>query len=291
MSVYEVLDDRFRACAAGDQQLELLAAGCRWAEGPLYVPAGRYAIWSDIPNDRLLRWDETDGAVSTFRQPAGYVNGNTLDRQGRLVSCEQGNRRVTRTEHDGSVTVLADRSEGQRLNSPNDAAVSSDGADLVHRPRFRDHQRLRGPPRRQRDRRLQRVPDRPRGRRGRRRRRGDARPERHRVQRRRAHPVRLRQPRQRGARLRRRARRADPRRPACVRLVGNGELRQHPARRSRPALGGGRSTTACTATTRTARCSGGSVSRSSSPTSASPARSATACSSPPPRRSTRSSCR
>jgi gluconolactonase len=135
-ALYEVLDDRFRACAAGDQQLELLAGGCRWAEGPLYVPAGRYAIWSDIPNDRLLRWDEIDGAISTFRQPAGYVNGNTLDRQGRLVSCEQGNRRVTRTEHDGSVTVLADRYDGRRLNSPNDAAVSSDGAVWFTDPDF-----------------------------------------------------------------------------------------------------------------------------------------------------------
>jgi gluconolactonase len=134
--LYEVLDDRFRICAAGDQQLEQLAGGCRWAEGPLYVPAGRYAIWSDIPNDRLLRWDETDGSVSTFRQPAGYVNGNTLDPQGRLVSCEQGNRRITRTEHDGSITVLAERYDGKRLNSPNDAAVSSDGAVWFTDPDF-----------------------------------------------------------------------------------------------------------------------------------------------------------
>jgi gluconolactonase len=135
-TLYEVLDERFRACVAGDQQLEQLSGGCRWAEGPLYVPAGRYAIWSDIPNDRLMRWDETNGVVSTFRQPAGYINGNTLDRHGRLVSCEQGNRRVTRTEHDGSVTVLADRYDGKRLNSPNDAAVGSDGAVWFTDPDF-----------------------------------------------------------------------------------------------------------------------------------------------------------
>jgi gluconolactonase len=84
-SVYEVLDERFGALAGGDQQLEQLATGCRWTEGPVYVPAGRYVVWSDIPNDRLLRWDETNGVVSTFREPAGYVNGNVLDRQGRLV--------------------------------------------------------------------------------------------------------------------------------------------------------------------------------------------------------------
>src|SRR4051794_1241024 len=134
--LYDVLDARFRLCAAGDQQLEVLSGGCRWSEGPLYVPAGRYAIWSDIPNDRLLRWDETNGVVSTFRHPAGYINGNTLDRQGRLISCEQGNRRVSRTEHDGTITVLADRYAGKRLNSPNDAAVGSDGAVWFTDPDF-----------------------------------------------------------------------------------------------------------------------------------------------------------
>lgn len=127
LPLFEVLDDRFRRCASGDQQLEVLYRGSRWAEGPIYFPAGRQLIWSDIPNDRLLRWDETTGTVGVFRSPAGFVNGNTIDRQGRLVSCEQGNRRVTRTEHDGSITVLADRFEGRRLNSPNDAAVRSDG--------------------------------------------------------------------------------------------------------------------------------------------------------------------
>ncbi|MFD3838244.1 SMP-30/gluconolactonase/LRE family protein [Streptomyces sp. NPDC058642] len=137
-SLYEVLDDRFRTekCAAGDLQLETLHVGSRWAEGPLYVPAWRQLIWSDIPNDRMLRWDEASGAVSVFRSPAGYSNGNTLDREGRLITCEQGNRRVTRTEHDGSVTVIADRYRGKRLNSPNDAAVKSDGSIWFSDPDF-----------------------------------------------------------------------------------------------------------------------------------------------------------
>ncbi|MFF2407254.1 SMP-30/gluconolactonase/LRE family protein [Streptomyces sp. NPDC058092] len=134
----EVLDDRFRTekCIVGDLQLETLHVGSRWAEGPLYIPAWRQLIWSDIPNDRMLRWDETTGAVSVFRSPAGHSNGNTLDREGRLITCEQGNRRVTRTEHDGSVTVLADRYRGKRLNSPNDAAVKSDGSIWFSDPDF-----------------------------------------------------------------------------------------------------------------------------------------------------------
>ncbi|RSN03539.1 gluconolactonase [Nonomuraea sp. WAC 01424] len=124
---FEALDERF-ATVGGDDRLERLHTGTRWAEGPLYVPAGRYLVWSDIPNERMLRWDETTGAVGTFRRPSGYVNGNTLDREGRMISCEQGNRRVTRTEHDGSITVIADRWQGRRLNSPNDAVVRSDGS-------------------------------------------------------------------------------------------------------------------------------------------------------------------
>ncbi|MER5317873.1 SMP-30/gluconolactonase/LRE family protein [Streptosporangium roseum] len=124
---FETLDDRFKACR-GDDRIERLHTGCRWAEGPAYFPAGRFLVWSDIPNDRMLRWDEMTGTVGPFRQPAGYTNGHTVDREGRLVSCEQGNRRVTRTEHDGSVTVIADRWEGRRLNSPNDVVVKSDGS-------------------------------------------------------------------------------------------------------------------------------------------------------------------
>jgi gluconolactonase len=136
--VYEVLDERFRTgrCTKGDMRLEQLYGECRWAEGPLYLPAWRQVVWSDIPNDRILRWDEATGAVGVFRTPAGNSNGNTLDRQGRLITCEQGNRRVTRTEHDGSVTVVADRFEGKRLNSPNDAVVRSDGSIWFSDPDF-----------------------------------------------------------------------------------------------------------------------------------------------------------
>lgn len=124
---FDVLDERFERLIVGTTKLDRLHDGCRWAEGPAYFPAGRYLLWSDIPNDRMLRYDECNGAVSVFRQPAGYANGHTVDRQGRLVSCEHGNRRVTRTEIDGSVTVLADRHLGRRLNSPNDVVVDRGG--------------------------------------------------------------------------------------------------------------------------------------------------------------------
>jgi gluconolactonase len=125
--VWQRLDDRF-AKVDGDEKVLVIGTGCRWAEGPVYFPAGRFFAWSDIPNDRMLRWDETTGAVGVYRSPAGYTNGHTLDREGRLVSCEQGNRRVTRTEHDGTITVLVDNWNGRRLNSPNDVVVRSDGS-------------------------------------------------------------------------------------------------------------------------------------------------------------------
>lgn len=121
-------DPRFNARVIGHTLLEKLFTGCRWAEGPAYFAAGRYLVWSDIPNDRLMRFDETDGSVSVFRQSSNNANGNTTDRQGRLVTCEHLTRRVTRTEHDGTITVLADRFEGKRLNSPNDVVVKSDGS-------------------------------------------------------------------------------------------------------------------------------------------------------------------
>ena len=127
-SPFETLDPRFAALINTSATLERLATGCRWAEGPAYFPAGRYLVWSDVPNDRILRWDESDGHVSEFRSPAGYTNGHTVDRQGRLVSCEHLARRVTRTDIDGTITVLADRYQGQRLNSPNDVVVRSDGS-------------------------------------------------------------------------------------------------------------------------------------------------------------------
>jgi len=125
---YEIIDPRFGALVNGNAQVEKLFTGCLWAEGPAWFAAGRYLVWSDIPNDRMLRFDETDGSVSVFRQPAGNSNGNTVDRQGRLVSCEHGNRRVSRTEFDGTIITIADRWQGKRFNSPNDAVVKSDGS-------------------------------------------------------------------------------------------------------------------------------------------------------------------
>jgi gluconolactonase len=121
-----VHDPRFGALVIGHALLDRLYTGMRWAEGPAYFPAGRYLVWSDIPNDRLMRLDETDGSVSVFRSPCNNANGNTTDHEGRLVTCEHRGRRVTRTEHDGSITVLADRFEGKRLNSPNDLVIKSD---------------------------------------------------------------------------------------------------------------------------------------------------------------------
>ena len=108
--------------------VERVATGFRWAEGPVYFPAGRYVLFSDIPNNRIMRFSEDDGHVSVFRQPSMNSNGNTIDREGRLITCEHSGRRVTRTELDGSITVIADKYNGKRLNSPNDAAVASDGA-------------------------------------------------------------------------------------------------------------------------------------------------------------------
>jgi gluconolactonase len=125
-SPYEHLDPEFRRCVNRHARVERLYAGCRWAEGPAWFPAHGRLVWSDIPNDRLLCWDEATGAVGEFRKPSNFANGNTIDRQGRLVSCEHGARRVTRTEHDGAVTVLADRFEGRRFNSPNDVVVRAD---------------------------------------------------------------------------------------------------------------------------------------------------------------------
>jgi gluconolactonase len=136
MSLYEILDERFRACFNKNARLDHLYTGCRWAEGPAYFPAGRYLVWSDIPNDRMLRYDEATDGVAVFRSPAGYTNGHTVDRLGRLVSCEHGNRRVTRTEFDGSISVLADAYDGKRLNSPNDVVVRSDGSVWFSDPAY-----------------------------------------------------------------------------------------------------------------------------------------------------------
>jgi gluconolactonase len=124
----ESFDARFDALCARHIRVERLWTGARWAEGPAWFAAGRYLLWSDIPNNRLMRWDETDNSVSTFRAPSNFTNGNSVDRQGRLISCEHQTRRVTRTEHDGTVTVLADRFEGRRFNAPNDLVERSDGS-------------------------------------------------------------------------------------------------------------------------------------------------------------------
>ena len=124
---YEVYDERFRAILPDSLRVVRHHTGMDWAEGPVYVADGDYLLWSDIPNDRILRYSDADG-VSVFREPCGYTNGHYLDAQGRLLSCEHGGRRVSRTEADGSVTTLADNYQGNRLNSPNDLVVKSDGS-------------------------------------------------------------------------------------------------------------------------------------------------------------------
>lgn len=134
--VFEVLDPRFSTAVRFSARLDHLYDGCRWAEGPAYFAAGRYLVWSDIPNDRTLRYDEAADRVGPFQASSGYANGHTTDRQGRLVSCEHGNRRVTRIEHDGSTTVIADRYDGKRLNSPNDVVVHSGGAVYFTDPAY-----------------------------------------------------------------------------------------------------------------------------------------------------------
>jgi gluconolactonase len=123
-----VLDPRFHRIVPGSARIERLWTGSRWAEGPAWFPAHNTLVWSDIPNDRMLRFDALSGQTAVFRQPARNSNGNTVDREGRLVTCEHGGRQVTRTEHDGSITVLASHYEGRRLNSPNDVVVKSDGS-------------------------------------------------------------------------------------------------------------------------------------------------------------------
>jgi len=130
------LDDAFRKYHLPLTKVERLATGCRWAEGPVWMGDARCLIWSDIPNNRMLRWDEETGAVSVYRKPSGYANGNTRDRQGRLLTCEHGGRRVSRTEPDGRVVTLVDRFENRKLNSPNDIVCKSDGSVWFTDPTF-----------------------------------------------------------------------------------------------------------------------------------------------------------
>jgi gluconolactonase len=131
-----VLDPRFNALRIASASVECLYQGARWSEGPVWFGDGRYLLWSDIPNDRILRWDEESGQVGVFRKSSNNANGNTRDREGRLVTCEHLTRRVTRTEYDGSITVLADRYDGKPLNSPNDVVVKSDGSIWFTDPTF-----------------------------------------------------------------------------------------------------------------------------------------------------------
>jgi gluconolactonase len=132
----EVLDPRFLTYRIVSAAVERLAQGMRWAEGPVWFGDGRYLLWSDIPNNRIMKWEEETGAVSVFRKPSNHANGHTRDRQGRLVGCEHGGRRIVRTEYDGSLTVLMDSFDGKRLNSPNDIVVKSDGSVWFTDPPF-----------------------------------------------------------------------------------------------------------------------------------------------------------
>jgi gluconolactonase len=130
-ALYQIDDPAFSQLIIGSAKLDLLYSGCRWAEGPVWFDDLQCLLWSDIPNQRILRWAADaagGGQVTSFRQPSNFANGQTRDRQGRLVTCEHGLRRVVRTEADGSITVLADSYQGKPLNSPNDVVVCSDGS-------------------------------------------------------------------------------------------------------------------------------------------------------------------
>jgi gluconolactonase len=131
-----ILDPSFAKYRIASAKVERLATGLRWSEGPVWFGDGRYLLWSDIPNNRILKWEEETGAVSVFRKPSSNANGNTRDRQGRLVTCEHDARRVTRTEYDGTITVIADRYDGKPLNSPNDVVCRSDGSIWFTDPPF-----------------------------------------------------------------------------------------------------------------------------------------------------------
>jgi len=124
----EIVADEFSACFPSHARIERLWTGARWSEGPAWFAAGRYLLWSDIPNNRMLRWDETNGQVSIFRAPSNNSNGNSVDATGRLISCEHLSRRVTRTNYNGSISILADRYDGKRFNSPNDLVAKRDGS-------------------------------------------------------------------------------------------------------------------------------------------------------------------
>jgi gluconolactonase len=133
---FQIVDPSFAKYRIGNAGVERLTTGYRWAEGPVWFGDARCLLWSDIPNNRIMRWDEETGDVTVFRKPSNYANGNTRDRQGRLVTCEHDARRVTRTEYDGSITVILDRFDGKPLNSPNDVVVRSDDSVWFTDPPF-----------------------------------------------------------------------------------------------------------------------------------------------------------
>jgi len=130
------LDNRFRKYIVGNTVIKRLYTGTLWSEGPAWNGVGRYLVWSDIPNNVQMRWIEEDGRITTFRNPSGYSNGNTFDFQGRQLSCEHGGRRVVRYEYDGTTTVIAEKFEGKRLNSPNDIVVHPDGGIWFSDPTY-----------------------------------------------------------------------------------------------------------------------------------------------------------
>jgi gluconolactonase len=132
----KIIDPSFARYRIAQTKVERIASGMRWCEGPVWFGDGRYLLWSDIPNNRIMKWDEETGRVSVFRRPSNNANGNTRDRQGRLLTCEHDTRRVTRTEYDGSITVIADRFDGKPLNSPNDIVCKSDGSIWFTDPPF-----------------------------------------------------------------------------------------------------------------------------------------------------------
>ncbi|WP_027834119.1 SMP-30/gluconolactonase/LRE family protein [Maritalea myrionectae] len=134
--LYQIIEPEFQKLVLANSQLERLWTGGRWCEGPAWFPAGKYVIWSDIPNNRTLRWDETSGSISEFERPAGYQNGHTVDNDGRLISCEHQGRCISRIEHDGTTTTLARTFEGKRFNSPNDVIVKSDNSVWFSDPTY-----------------------------------------------------------------------------------------------------------------------------------------------------------
>jgi len=132
----KIVDPSFGRYRLALAKVEKIASGMRWCEGPVWFGDGRYLLWSDIPNNRIMKWEEETGAVSVFRKPSSNANGNTRDRQGRLLTCEHDTRRVTRTEHDGTISLIADRYDGKPLNSPNDIVCKSDGSIWFTDPPF-----------------------------------------------------------------------------------------------------------------------------------------------------------